>query len=277
MGTGVSRKPFQVQTMVNQGMHRLVRIIQGLKFFGPVQGLFQCHPWTARYHFCNLIHIAKRQVHDTTDVTNDRPGRQGTEGDNLRHLAISIFPGQVLNHLSAASIAQIRINIRHGHTFRIEETFKQQVKPERVNFCDMQQVRYDTASRTATTRSDRHFMGLRIMNEIHDDEEIVGKAHLVDDGQFIIEPLLFLPSGMGIPFRNGGFTQFPQIAGRRFPFRHVKRRELVVPKGKGHVAPVRNFRRIFQRTFILPQNGLHLIAALAIKFIIGKTEMVGVI
>lgn len=147
----------------------------------------------------------------TRPVADDRLGGQRTEGDDLRHMVLPVFVGQIGDDLAPAAVAQIGIDIRHGHALRIEKAFKQEIKPQRVQLRDVQQVRYDAAGGAAAARSDGDTMGLRIVDEVHDDQKIIGKAHMIDDGQLIVEALPHLVRHGLITLRQRRLTELPQI------------------------------------------------------------------
>ena len=277
MGAGIPGKSLQVQAVVDEAVDLGIGLIELPEFRTAVQCLLQGHPRTTGHHLGDLIHIPEGHIRDPAHVPDHRPGRQGTEGNNLGHLVFPVFPGQVIDDFPPSPVTDIRINIRHGHTLGVQEPFKEEVKPERIDFRNVEQVRHDGAGSAATARSDRDTVGFRIMDEIHDDEEIIGKSHVLNDAQFIVQPLLFLPRGVGIPLRQGGLAEFPEIGLRRLSLRHVKGRKFMVPECKSHLAAVRYFFRIFNGSRILAQDFFHFPAALAVKFIVCKVEMVGII
>ena len=62
-------------------------------------------------------------------------------------MVIAIAFLYIVDNFFAADIAEVNINIRHGHALRIEETFKEQVVFERVKVSNAQQISYDTTCR----------------------------------------------------------------------------------------------------------------------------------
>ena len=263
--------------MVDETVHLGIGFIKLFEFPGALQGLFQCHTGTGRHHFGDLIHIPKRHIGDTAHIPDDRSRRQGAEGNDLGHLVLAVLPGQIIDDLSPPPVAEVRINIRHGHTLGVQETFEEKVKTERIDFRNMKEIGHNASCRTAAARTDGDAMGLGIMDEIHDDEEIVRKAHVLDDSQLIVQPFLLLSRRMGIPLRQRLLAELSKIGGGRLSLRHVKRGQLMVPEGQGHMAAVRYLLRILNGAGILSQNGFHFRPALAVELIIGKMEMVGII
>ena len=93
---------------------------------------------------------------------------------------------QVINNPAASPVTQIGINIRHGHTFRIQESFKQKIKFQRIQFRDVKKIGNNTSCRTASARTNGYAMRFGKMNEIHNDKEIIRETHSVYDSQFVI-------------------------------------------------------------------------------------------
>ena len=208
---GISGKPFEVEAVVDQGVHGRIRLIEVFEFLRAVQCLLQRDTGAARHHLCDLVHFAKGQIHDTADITDDSTRRERTEGDDLRHLLGAIFLREVCDDLPASAIAEVSIDIRHGDALRIQEAFKEKVETQRVDFRDMQKVGDNAPRRAPTPRPDRNAVRLRIADEVHDDQEIVGESHLIDDTELIVQPLLLFSRGMRITLRNRRLAEPPQI------------------------------------------------------------------
>ncbi len=66
-----------------------------------------------RNHPGNFIHLSQRHINCPPHVANGRSRAHCAEGDNLGHLILAILADCVLNHLMAAVIGIIQVNIRH--------------------------------------------------------------------------------------------------------------------------------------------------------------------
>ncbi len=141
----------------------------------------------------------------------------------------------------------------------------------------MKKIGHDAPRRTAAPRADGDAMSLGVVDEVHDDEEIVREAHLIDDAQLIVQPFLLFSCRMGITLGDGLLAKLAEIGLRILSRRHIKGRELVLAEGKLHLTALGDLRRILHSTGVLAQDGLHFRAALAIKFLIGKAEMVRIV
>lgn len=78
------------------------------------------------------------KIQNSPDVTYRRLGGHCTERGNLGHgiLAITVF--DVLDNLVAAMLAKVHVEVRHGNTFRIQESFENQVVRQRIKVGDQQ-------------------------------------------------------------------------------------------------------------------------------------------
>ena len=92
----------------------------------------------------------------------------------------SIFLGDIFDHLLPSLVAEIHVDIGHGHTLRVQETLKQQIKCQRINIGDLQTVCDNTPGRRTTSRSHNDPLLSGIMNKIPHDQEIIYKSHILD-------------------------------------------------------------------------------------------------
>jgi hypothetical protein len=118
-------------------------------------------------------------------VAHHRLGRHGAVGGDLRHPVAAVALGDVFDHPVAAFHAEIDVEIRHRHPFGIEKTLEQQIVGQRVQIGDAERVGHQRTGAGTAPRSDRHPVGARPLDEVGDDQEIAGKAHLDDDASSI--------------------------------------------------------------------------------------------
>ena len=86
--------------------------------------------------------------------------------------------------------AEIDVDVRHGDPFRVEESFEQQPVLQGIDISDLQAVG-DQASRCrAPAGTDRDLVLPGVAHEVPDNQKIARVAHLLDDPDFMLEPLL---------------------------------------------------------------------------------------
>ena len=71
------------------------------------------------------IDLAIAHLQHTPGILQHGAGLQATEGDDLRDMIAAIFPLNVADHFLAPGFAEIDVEIRHRHAFRIKEAFEQ--------------------------------------------------------------------------------------------------------------------------------------------------------
>ena len=94
-------------------------------------------------------------------------------------------------------------------------------------------------------------MCLGVADEIHDDQEIIRKPHLIDDAKLIVQPLLLFSRGLRIALRNGCLAELLKIGLGRLALRHIEGRKLVVAKSEGHMTALCDPHRILDGAGIL--------------------------
>ena len=92
---------------------------------------------------CNLITQTIWKCHRTTDVAHTHLCCHRTESDNLDNLFLAVFLYDVINDFLSSVDTEININIWHRYTFRIQESFKQQIVPKRLDIRNIQTIGYN--------------------------------------------------------------------------------------------------------------------------------------
>jgi hypothetical protein len=113
--------------------------------------------------------------------------RHRSERDDLRDTVLAVFFRHVRNHFVAPLDAEIGIDVGHRDAVRIEESFEEQIEPDRIEVGDLQRVGDQRSDCGAAPRSDRNVVIARVFDEIPDDEEVRGKAHLGDDVELVLQ------------------------------------------------------------------------------------------
>ncbi len=97
--------------------------------------------------------------------------------------------GHVVDHPVAALHAEVDVEVGHRDTFRVQETFEQQVVGQRIEVGDLQRVGHQRTGARAPARADRHAVVLRPLDEVHHDQEVAGEAHLDDGAQLEVQAI----------------------------------------------------------------------------------------
>ncbi len=150
-------------------------------------GLLEGHAHFERDHLRQTVGQAIGLALDPRHVTHHRLGRHGAEGDDLAHRIAPVRLGHVIDDPVAAVHAEVDVEVGHGNTFGVEEALEQQVVGQRIEVGDLQHVGHQRAGTRTAARADRHAVVLGPLDEVHNDQEVTGKAHLNDGAQFELE------------------------------------------------------------------------------------------
>ena len=199
MGAGVTIQTLDLQGDLQQPAYRLVLLAHLLQPRLAIHGFLQSHGlgrvvWD---QFGDLVDLAVAQAQHPADVAHRGAGLQLSEGDDLRHPVAAIFAADIVDHLIAPVLAEIDVEVRHRHALGVQEALEQQVELQRIEIGDGQCPGNHGAGARSTAGTNRNALRLRPLDEIGDDQEVAGKAHLLDDRQLIFQPLAIpRPAGL---------------------------------------------------------------------------------
>ncbi len=132
---------------------------------------------------------------------------QRPEGDDRRDFILAVLACRVVDHLAPAVVGVVEVDIGHTDTTGVEEALEQQVIFNRVDVGDAEAVSDDAArARTAHVPPDVGVAGE--LAQIPDDQEVGVEAHLLDDAQFVVQPLAQV-GVVGIGCRSASRCPFP--------------------------------------------------------------------
>ena len=122
-------------------------------------------------------------------VAGRRARRHLAEGDDLGDRFAAVFLADVADHPLAAADREVDVDVRHRFAAGVEEALEDQVVGERVEVGDLEHVGDDRAGRRAAPGADGDPVLLRVVDEVPDDQEVGGEAHLLDHPELELHPL----------------------------------------------------------------------------------------
>ena len=125
-------------------------------------------------------------------VADNRFRRHRTEGNNLRYRITPVHICYMLDNLIAFFHTEVNIEVGHGDTFRVKETFEQQVEFQRVEVGNFQRIGYQRTRTGASPRAYRHTVIFRPLDKFHNDKEVAREPHLVNNLEFNIQTFIIL-------------------------------------------------------------------------------------
>ena len=139
------------------------------------------------------------------DVAQRRAGLQLSEGDDLGDPAAAVFLLDVGDDLVAAVLAEVDVEVGHGHPVGVEETLEQETEAQRVEVGDGERPGHHRAGARPPARPHRDVVAFGPFDEIGDDQEVAGIAHIGDHAEFVFEALAVRPCRLLAPgFVHGG-------------------------------------------------------------------------
>ena len=216
------------------------------------------------------------EIEHAANVAHRGLGGHGAEGGDLRDGVLAVLFFHVLDDAVTAVLAEVDVEVGHRHTFRIQETLEQQVVFERVQIGNTQRVRHQRAGARTPARPHWHAIVLRPVDEVRNDEEIAGEAHL-DDGAGLELQAGVVLSALGFAHRLVGEKHFHalfqtflgelnEVVVQRHAVGRREQRQLGLAQFQLEVAALRDLHRIGQRGRDVGKQRAHLVLRLEILF-----------
>ena len=183
MGRGVTRQSLEALGDIERTRHHRVFVAKRLqlRFTRDCRGQGNGRRRILRDQLGQLVNLPVRHLQHTADVAQHAARLERSKGDDLRDLIAAVALLHVVDDLASPLLAEIDIEIRHRHAFGIEEALEQQTKPDRIQIGDGERIGHQRAGAGATARSHRNALGLGVLDEVRDDQEVARIMHAGDD------------------------------------------------------------------------------------------------
>ena len=163
-------------------------------------------------------------------VLNGLLGLHGAEGNHLRHLVLAPAIRGVGDHLAAAAVVEVDIDIRGGRALRVQESLEEEIVLNRVDVGNGQRVGHEGAGGRTTARTDADSDGAGMLDELGHDEEVGRVALHLNNGDFVLGALNVLLRHL--PAREAVLEALHDLVGEprggRVALRHIRNRHAVV-------------------------------------------------
>ena len=191
MGRGVTVEPLQPLADIEQlrhdrfGVARLLQPRLGGDGLRQGDGIGGVH----RHELAEPIDLAIGHLQHAADVTQHGARLQLAKGDDVGDAVRTIALAHIGDHLVAAVLAEIDVEIGHRHAFGIEEALEQQAEADRIEIGDGERIGDQRARAGATAGANGDAFGLGPFDEVGDDQEVALIVHAGDDIELEGEPL----------------------------------------------------------------------------------------
>ena len=197
---------------------------------------------------------AVREAEHAAGIAQHRLRRHGAVGDDLGDAVAAVLARDVVDDLVAAVHAEVDVEVRHRHAFRVEEALEQQVVRQRVEVGDAQRPRHQRTRARAAARPDRDPVLLGPVDEVGHDQEVAGESHRHDDAEFEVQPRLVVATGPAFgercllqPLRQPLARLAADPAVQGFVAGHRECRQEVGAEAQFQVAALRQRHRVVER------------------------------
>ena len=192
----VAHQAFQLARGVEQLAHLRFAVVGLLQAGRFPDRVLQLDVQRGGDHLGDPVHVGVRDIHRAPHVFDRRLGRHGAEGDDLRHIFAAVFLGHVIDDFAAPVHAEIHVDIGQRNALGIQEALEEQLVLQGIDIGDPQRIGNQRARGRSAARSHRNAMLARVADKIPDNQEVSGKLHLLDDGDFLRQTLLVFGDAM---------------------------------------------------------------------------------
>jgi hypothetical protein len=162
--------------------HRIL-VSEGLQLRLALDGLRQSHRRCRilRHQLGEPVYLPVRHLQHAADVAQHAARLQRPEGDDLPDLLAAVALLHVTDHLAAAVLTEVDVEVRHRHAFRIEKALEQQAEPDGIEVGNGQRIGDQRSGARTAARTDRNALSLSPLDEVRHDQEVARIVHAGDD------------------------------------------------------------------------------------------------
>ena len=108
-----------------------------------------------RHQLAQPVDLPVRHLQHAADVAQHRARLQLAVRDDLRHAVVPVLVLHVADHLVAAVLAEVDVEVGHRHALGVQEALKQQPEAQRIEVGDGERPGDDRAGARAAARDRR--------------------------------------------------------------------------------------------------------------------------
>ena len=115
----MARHALQSAGSVNELADTLIPLIEVGELTAHLQSIVQRNMEGGRHKFRHHIYLGVGHVESTAHIADGTTSRHSTKGNDLGHAVIAVLLADIIHHLAATCVAEVHINIGHGHALRV--------------------------------------------------------------------------------------------------------------------------------------------------------------
>ena len=202
--------PLELLRRVHQPPHLRVGLVGLLQVGRLRERVFQRDVKRVRHVARHPIGIGVGHPQGAADVADGCLRAQRPEGDDLRHLVLAEALVGEADHLIAAVVGKVEVDVRHLPPLNVQEALEDEVVRHRVDVRHPQRVERQRGRRRAP-----HPHGDALppgeVRDLLDHEEVVREARLPQHVELVVEALLQLRRERSRPRRQPLPAELPQV------------------------------------------------------------------
>ena len=267
VGGGMARHTLQSAGSVDELADTLIPLIEVGELAAHLQSIVQRNVEGGRHKFCHHIHLGVGHVEGTAHIADGATGGHSTKGDDLGHAVIAVLLADIVHHLAAACVAEVHINIGHGHALGVQEALKIEVVGHGVYVRNIKTIGHHRACGTASARANGNAAIFSITDKVGDNEEIVGKAHLLDHLDLVgkLGAIFLLLSAIAI--HKALVAELAKIGGGIKAGRQREFRQVVLTESEFQITPLGNTYRVLHGLIVAGEQRRHLLGGAEIELL----------
>ena len=248
---------FELPREVDDATDRRLRGVHLAELGAQLQRVLQADAELVRDRLRDAVHVPVPVPQDAAHVPDGRPGEHRPERDDLGHVVGAVLLGDVVDHLLAAAVLEVHVDVRHRHAVGVEEALEREPVVDRVHGRDPQRVRDDRAGRAPPAGG----LDALLAGEPHEvghDQEVACVAHGDDDPQLVVQARLQLRGDALVAAGQAGLALLAKPALGRLAGRDREMRDPQLAQGQLEVDHLRDAARVAVRLDLVREEGEHL-------------------
>ena len=189
VGAGVAGHAFELPGGIEEAMHARVRGVDVLHLLGLFERVVEGDVEGVGHEPGDAVGVGVGHAERAANVADGGLRAERPEGDDLGHAVGAVALVGEADHLVAAVVGEVEVDVGHFAPFDVEEAFEDEAVGHGVDIGDIEHVEHERGGRGAAhAHADAGLAGE--IGDLFDDEDVVREAGLLEDVEFVGEALL---------------------------------------------------------------------------------------
>ncbi len=216
------RQPFERLREVDDLARDLLGVVRLLQLGARLEAVVERLAGAFGDELRDAVDRPVRMVEHAPGVAHGGAGGHRPERDDLGDVVAAVLVARVVDDALAALDGEVEIHVGHRLAAGIEHPLEEEAVDERVDVGDLEAVRDEAAGRRAAARPDADAVAAGERDEVGDDEEVVGEAHLLDRLELELEALAVLGRRRAVALRHADVDEVDEVLERVLAVRRVE-------------------------------------------------------